>query len=511
MKFVLKRMFNGCKNIKGTKIINSIAYIYITIPFVIFLLGWVGLRYSIPCTILIFICVWKAIVESPKMWVPEINQDNIIKIICIILFILIWVYFAGIGRHVYQNTDHSARNTVFNILVKYEWPVINYDLYPENINNGPTSLIYYIGFWLPAALVGKKFGISTGYNFQILWAALGILLFYYFLCAKLEKVCLWPLAVVVFFSGLDIVGQYLTGTNILLMEIDAHLDWWASVYQYSSMTTQLFWVFNQAIPAWLCTMMIYFQKENRSIIYILACCMIQATFPFVGLLFLAASLFISRGFIDLKNRSEAFRTALYRYLKGIFTFQNVVGGGIIGLFSFGYLMGNLASNNVMQETTMGHNMDNSLFKYIVFIFLEIGVYFFVLYKYYKKNLLFYFILIGLLIIPPIKVGNSCDFCMRASIPLLTILLVYVIDTLKKSYEQKDRKVFIALIVLLTIGSVTPVHEFTRTIKNTFISINNGENAYIQVEDELAEEAKILNSENFSGPIKDNWFYKYIMK
>lgn len=61
------------------------------------------------------------------------------------------------------------------------------------------------------------------------------------------------------------------------------LKWWEG-YQYSCMTTQLFGVFNQAIPAWLCTIMILSQKDNRSKAYIVACCMLHATFPFVGLL-----------------------------------------------------------------------------------------------------------------------------------------------------------------------------------------------------------------------------------
>lgn len=163
MNSILERPIATEKAEEGSKIINIIAYFYITIPFVIFILGWIGLRYSIPCTILIGISMYQIIKNSPKIWKPEFNQDNIVKIICIIIFVLIWVYFSGIGKYVFQNTDHGARNTIFNILVQYDWPVINYELYPENEVYGPTSLIYYIGFWMPAALVGKIFGINVEY------------------------------------------------------------------------------------------------------------------------------------------------------------------------------------------------------------------------------------------------------------------------------------------------------------------------------------------------------------
>ena len=511
MNSILERPIATEKAEEGSKIINIIAYFYITIPFVIFILGWIGLRYSIPCTILIGISMYQIIKNSPKIWKPEFNQDNIVKIICIIIFVLIWVYFSGIGKYVFQNTDHGARNTIFNILVQYDWPVINYELYPENEAYGPTSLIYYIGFWMPAALVGKIFGINAGYGFQVFWAVIGILLFYYFVCAKMKKITLWPLAVFVFFSGLDIVGHFLIGTNLFTLENDLHLEWWVGVYQYSSITTQLFWVFNQAIPAWLCTIMILSQKDNRSRVYIVACCMLQATFPFVGLLSLILFLAITRLYDIIKNSSGERKAQVLYWFKEIFTFENVIGGGIIGILSFGYLIGNLSGTHIMQESTIGPNMNNSLFKYIVFILLEVGVYFFALYKYNKKNRLYYFMIICLLIIPPIKVGSSSDFCMRVSIPFLIILYLLMIEALKKAYEKKNKGILIGLLILLVIGSATPIHEFTRTVKNTFISINNGEKPYIQSENEQEHIISILNSENFSGTIQNNWFYKYIIK
>lgn len=511
MNSILERPIATEKAEEGSKIINIIAYFYITIPFVIFILGWIGLRYSIPCTILIGISMYQIIKNSPKIWKPEFNQDNIVKIICIIIFVLIWVYFSGIGKYVFQNTDHGARNTIFNILVQYDWPVINYELYPENEAYGPTSLIYYIGFWMPAALVGKIFGINAGYGFQVFWAVIGILLFYYFVCAKMKKITLWPLAVFVFFSGLDIVGHFLIGTNLFTLENDLHLEWWGGVYQYSSITTQLFWVFNQAIPAWLCTIMVLSQKDNRSRVYIAACCMLHATFPFIGLLALILFLAITRLYDILKISDGEKKIQVLYWFKEIFTFENVIGGGIIGILSFGYLMGNLSGTHIMQESTMGPNMNNSLFKYIVFILLEVGVYFFALYKYNKKNRLYYFIIICLLIIPPIKIGNSSDFCMRVSIPFLVILYLFIIDTLKIAYEKKNKGILMGLLIILIIGSMTPIHEFTRTVKNTFISINNGEKPYLQSENEEAYITAILNSENFSGSIQDNWFYKYIIK
>ena len=60
-------------------------------------------------------------------------------------------------------------------------------------------------------------------------------------------------AVVVLFSGLDIIGSLLDDGPRFRTDwnITTHLEWWAGKYQYSSMTTQLFWVPNHALGGWL--------------------------------------------------------------------------------------------------------------------------------------------------------------------------------------------------------------------------------------------------------------------
>lgn len=500
---------NVKKSTHGTKFLWLLAYLYMVLPCIIFIIGWLGLRYAIPITIVLVICLYSIFRELPVMWVPEWNLDNIVRVLVIILTVMVWVYFSGIGKYVFQNADHSARNILFDILVEHEWPVINYDILPENRGAGATALIYYIGFWLPSAVIGKVFGLEVGYEFQYFWAVLGILLFYYFICERMKKICIWPLLVFVFFSGLDIVGQYLVGTNLFTMENDMHLEWWISSYQYSSMTTQLFWVFNQAIPAWLSTIMIFVQKNNRSVVFILACCMIQGTFPFVGLLLLTVFFIVMRR--DKKKEERKISSYVYNVMKGVCTIQNIVGGGIIGLISFGYLSGNKSGGYIMQSMEKTPYLENSLFKWIVFLSLEVGVYFIILYKYNKKNILYYVSLAALCVIPVIRVGNSADFCMRVSIPFLIIIYIYVVDALQKSWKEKDKIILSALFVTLLIGSMTPVHEFARTVKNTVASLNEGKEPEISIENEGDMRREILNSGNFSGVIDENWFYKYFVK
>ena len=63
---------------------------------------------------------------------------------------------------------------------------------------------------------------------------------------------------------MDIVGLLLTG-NPSVIETrlceKIHIEWWARFYQFSSFTTQLFWVFNQAVPAWIATLLVLSTKR----------------------------------------------------------------------------------------------------------------------------------------------------------------------------------------------------------------------------------------------------------
>lgn len=495
------------KKCKTSKIFLSISYIYLLLPFLIFTIGWMKLYFSIPIVICVSICFIKAIKESPQLWVPEINRENVIKILFVMGVIGIWVYYSGIGKFVFQNTDHAYRNGLFNMLVENDWPVINEHVIQSKMPGvSKTGLIYYIGFWLPSAIVGKVLGLRCGYYAQAVWALLGICLVYYLICAKNKKLELWPLAVFILFSGLDIIGEHLIGTNIFLMDTTTHLEWWGTAYQYSSMTTQLFWVFNQAIPIWLCTIVILMQENNRNVVFILACSLITSTLPFMGLAVITIFLCLTRQYKNCKKGVFSKNGYIQNLIKDTFTLQNVLGGGIIGIFTALYL-GTNTSGGMVNQAVLRPEMQNSLPKYVIFLIVEVGVYILVTYKYNQQNKLFYFICLLLAVIPPIHIGTSNDFCMRASIPALFILMLIVMDTLRSSYLAKDILVFRALVIVLMIGSMTPLFEFTRTISETNRRIQNAEVVY--EEDKRFE--VILSEGNFCGDIENNLFFKYIAK
>lgn len=238
--------------------------------------------------------------------------------------------------------------------------------------------------------------------------------------------------------------------------------------------------------------------------------MLTSTFPFVGLLALTLFFCFSRKYdyqFRGRNKVNSLREYITCLLKDTCTVQNVAGGGIIGITTFLYLKANSSGSVIMGENTKGPQLDNSLAKFIIFLILEIGIFGIIIYKYNKNNALFYFLILCLCLIPPVKVGYSTDFCMRASIPFLFLLMILVINSVIESWTRKDYHTFAALVFVLIIGSATPICEFKRTFTETFERLKAGEIVYAEDYDMVG----ILNNRNFSGDIEKNIFLKYFFK
>ncbi len=478
-----------------SKMINRLVILYLSLPIIIFLLGWVKPLIAIPTSIIILYCLYQVLkVDGNLTRKITITKKEFKTLISIFLIILLWVYLSGIGKLVFQNSDHLARNPIFELLVNCRWPVVKTVLF-EGVDT-PFILVYYIGFWLPSALVGKLFGITAGFFFQVIWAAMGIWLFYYLVCCQLNKISVVPLIIFIFFSGLDAFGTAILSGSYVPVTGQEHIEWWTRGMQFSSFTTQLFWVFNQALPAWLLTMLILLQKTNKYIVLLLGVSLICCPLPFMGVLPFAL-------YVIIRNRNNSDNKNLK--FDHLFSVENIIGGGIAGIITFLYFRSNQNASNIGDYLTVSGDMNNYLFSLFMFILLEVGVYFIVIYKYQKKNPLFYIVFIFLTLCPMIRIGGGADFCMRASIPALTVLYIMVIQTIYKMMEKKDKISFIAICIILVLGSITPIHEINRTVIQTITNYPGFNNMPAISEEEL------ITQKNFGARIDDNYFYEYLAR
>jgi hypothetical protein len=504
------------------------AYFCLFLPFAIFLAGWVRPVISLPLLAILAVVFFRMAKSQPKLKYLAPTKDNFLKLLCILSAVGLWVYLAGIGRFAYQNDDHTIRNGIFELLLRRDWPVV---LPPsETSYERPIALVYYIGFWLPAAAMGKVFGDGIGWLFQLFWASAEIFLFYVIFCLKfLKKIAVWPIVIFIAFSGLDAVGGRLMGNPD--MGISSHIEWWVHPFQYSSLTTQLFWVFNQAVPAWLATVLMLIQKNNRFLVVIAALTMITSTIPFLGLIVLGAFVGIYNIFNKCKSQREQFfemhpikflnkSFSVSDYPEGIrrnlakgvsflnalgFTSDNFIAGGLIGIVTFMYMK--------INEVSVGfalQQLNPSFFaRYLLFFLLEAGVYLFAVYRYQKGTLLYLYSFLGLLAVPWITIPNSIfnEFCMRASIPFLMVLAFLVIDTFNKSAIKKDYLTIAVLAALILLGAGTSGRELSRTIESTIYRGDHGEAIARGSDDPLNED----NMDYFSGEVEGSEFFNYIAK
>lgn len=487
---------------RTSSIFIKIAYLYLAIPFLIFTFGWFRLPIAIISAGIVITGLYFAFRYAPKTDISQFSKENIPKILMIVIIAFIWVYMSGIGGFAFQNFDHMWRNAILKNLVEYEWPIIINDASPYF--SEPVAMIYYFAFWLPAACVGKVMGLQAAHTFLYFWSVLGVLIVFYLISAFHKKISVPVIIAFVFFSGLDIVGSFLYNNHADFTWFSSeHIEHWAYGFQISSLTTQLFWVFNQSVPAWIVTLMLLHSKDAKSLVFIYSFSLLFCTLPAVGMIPIVAYLAISQC-IKMYDKSLEAKKNIKIIAHEIFTFQNVVAGGFIGIMSFLFLKNNSSGSGGIQII----DVKNYFMLYLFFCFFEFIVYFVAIYKTQHKNKLFYLSLFSLLIVPFIKVGANIDFVMRASIPALIILFLMIIDTLKIYIANKKYVNAGVLCLLLALGGITAEHEIMRSVITTSKA---GQDPSVSI---IAEEIDLMENymrNNFFGECTDTFFFRYIVR
>lgn len=488
-------------------------YLYLALPFVIFALGWMRLFIGIPVALLLCFCLYLSCREAPAVPALPVRRRTV-PYFCLLLFVvLLVVFFSGVGGFSYQNDDHYWRNSIFEALVRYRFPV------RETWGDGTqVGLIYYIGYWLPAALFGKLFGVGAGYVFLFLWTVLGVFLFSELLMAVFRRHAVSLLIFFFAFSGLDLVVHLVNGNFAALWGV-GHLEWGEATFQYSSFITQLYWTFNQALPAWLFTLALFLQKNNRNMIFLLGLMPLCSAFPFVGLLPFAVYLMVSRHYKDENGKALHGKARVSAFFRDTLTLPNLLGGGVSGLLSALYLFGNARLGGGQSDGGRGLHLVFSeydsalsfLASYLLFVIFEFLLYFILIWPYRHREPMFYLTLAVLLLTPLPAIGLGYDFCMRVSIPGLLVLFLMVADTLPqmwrdcRSSEKETRvsaRILTGLLCLcLLIGARTPFNEFARSVDQT-IRVGNTKRRSFPL-------MLTQGEENFVQPTQNSFFYRYI--
>jgi hypothetical protein len=432
--------------------LDRLVMAYLALPLAIFLVGWLQLWVALPLLACLAYCLRPLLgtVATGSQVVPVTRLHLIIAIAAG----LAWTYFGGTAHFVFANADWHVRDAVLHDLVLSPWPV-GYG----PVDGHESMLRAPLAYYLPAAVVGKFAGLGAAHITLATWTAIGASLFLLqvlSLTPSRAGVALFVATVVVFFSGLDIIGNLINfGPRfVALWHIENHLEWWAGSYQYSSMTTQLFWVPNHALSGWLTIGLLCRDRQGTPLDAMLPI-VIVASALWSPLTMLGAVPFVLWKICAAMLRDRSFSLLHPRVWAPAL---------IIGIAVAGYLMldpGNIPKGWIVGAG--GESFVDSLLRQAQFFLLEAGLIGFAIIALQNSSQLLLALAI-LAILPIAQFGPGNDLVMRGSIPSLVVLLIAAcLAIVAKTPDIHGRRKKFALAFLLLVGAVTPVQEFARAV------------------------------------------------
>ncbi|MCY4047520.1 MAG: hypothetical protein OXF42_05370 [Candidatus Dadabacteria bacterium] len=238
-----------------TVLLERATVCYIALPAFIFILGHLRPVWSLPCAVLLLAAVWFYFKNSAK-FPPGERTSDLIPLPSVISFrhiaLCLFVAFAvssllGAGGWGHQTWDWHKHNAMLSYLSLEQWPVM---IEAEGIRH---TLVYYTGYYLPAALAGKLFGFSVANQVLFVWTVLGVFLSLLWVFVFSRTTAKWIIALFFLFSGLDMMGVFLFGENRGLFNY--HLEEWSRLEiprkQIPSNLVGINWLPQHAFSSWL--------------------------------------------------------------------------------------------------------------------------------------------------------------------------------------------------------------------------------------------------------------------
>lgn len=435
--------------------VSAAVLCYLAAPVLVFVLGWLK---PIPGIALAGLLAWAVYRLCADMAPGENSRRSLAVLAWLLGLALVWSALGGAGHLVYANLDWRTRDAVYADLILSAWP-------PSYGVEAGVDLVLRsaTGFFLAPAAVAKLAGLGLAPALLLAWCALGVFLFFLMLplpAAFNRRLLLLSLAVV-FFSGMDYAAIVLVHGQTPVFPLP--LEWWRP-WTYTSLTGQLFWAPNHAIPLWLGTVLIFRHRDSPGL-------------PALGIVLLALLLFWTPFAIGL---APWLVWALWqRRVSTVFAVGDIALPYWLTALSFGalgiaylslpgietiplHLGGGAGSSGA---STGGWSLPDTFTAYVQFAAFE-------------------FVLLALLIRPPhtamrqalglavalllllplIRIGPSNDWMLRISTPCLIMLLLLALAELDRPMaDRRHMRRQACLLIALGIGAITPLFEIGRAL------------------------------------------------
>ncbi len=423
-------------------------YVYLVFPIFIFLYFWLRQPYSLILALLLLWVSWiyfhQIIDENIRLF---FRKTTAIQLFFILLLILTLTTISGAGGFVVQSGDWTKHNVVINDLMNYEWPV--------NYGPGPyvkdTTLVYYLAYYIPPALIGKVGGWRMAEIASYIYTLLGVFLFVVHIL-PIFKMRVRFIYLLLLLGGLDVIGS----TLIHGLPIDfMHLDTFVRGLQVPTFVSQIFWAPQHALSAWLFFALLYEDAKRglvskNSLLYF-GLSLMWSPFVAAGILIMAVPLVFPLR-IDLE-KILFWTTGSIISLVTLLYFKSVT--NILGDHFTFYWYSNIA-------------LEQKLWQMAVFIFVDILIFVpFVIFIWKKLDIIdkkvVTWSILSLIIVSQFSFGASNDWLIRTSPLLLLALCVSIAKQYNYLWSRSSisRAYFIIIILISVITPLSQIANISR--------------------------------------------------
>ena len=289
--------------------------LFLTLPPGLFFAGWLRWPLALVVCTALAAAVWRDDDgASPAEADPATEPSGVSwreLFLVLVLPAAVLTLLSGAGGWGAGDSDWLKHDTILRDLLERPWPVT------YESGHGPVLLVYYVTYYLPAALLGKVAGGSWTVASQALALTtfLGIVLAGGWTVALARRgrreagrglsatgAALAAAAVFFGFSGLDLLGKMAVNLffHLPVSYGDwSDIEWWAQFAQYSSNAATVFWAPQHAFGGWLTAALALDDwyrgrgPEGRGVFYV-ALALAWSPFAAVGLLPLVGGMILSR-------------------------------------------------------------------------------------------------------------------------------------------------------------------------------------------------------------------------
>ena len=396
-------------------IIMILGYLYLILPYMIFLITCVKYFISIPSLILVIIATYFTIKDTKKHYNISYNF-NLFSLILLFIVITIWVIILGVGNICLPSGDTIyGRYAVFKDLIEFPFPII----YPEN----GYGFVYYFAHWIIPAIFGKIFNYNVANIILILWTSLPLFLTLILLSIYLNKIKTKQIFIIFLIFILFVPPS-------LIFHKEGNFGK-GVLTTFATSFLIICNIFNQGPAIYLMSILFLLQKNSFNFTFSGLSIMLYSPYATLGII----PFMIAKSIIEISaDKNE---------LKNIFSVSNILSS--ISIFPILLLY---FSSTATKSDGLRFVLTDYPVLYLIELFMiKFGIIFILLFKYNKKNYLFYVSLFTLIAVSLIQYSGDHNF-HRTNITALFFLSIFLTDYFINHFNENSLRKYLLLIIFI---------------------------------------------------------------